>query len=168
MNRQTGTFCKTILFVMLWAALPALAQNGKVKTRVERDSSNHTTIVIHDTRPEAYARQRDAADRAQQAREARLQRQHELEMAKIQADAQVRVARAQQMVAQAPAPAPVVVRPENRRPSYRNGGQFTGFSDFFVGSPVWGGGFYGGGFYGGGYGYGGGYNCRPAMPIRCR
>jgi hypothetical protein len=156
MYRQAGIFCTNLLLLLL--CLPAAAQNGKVKTRVERTSSNHTTIVIHDTRPEAYTRQRDVAIRAQQAREADAQRKHEIELAKIQADAQVRVARAQNMVAQAPAPAPV--RREEQRPSYRNGGRFTGFSDVFIG-----------GFGGYGFGWGGGFNgvnnCRPFVPARC-
>jgi hypothetical protein len=154
MKRPAGIFCASILLLLL--CLPAAAQNGTVKTRVQRTSSNHTTIVIHDTRPEAFARQREAAVRAQQTREADAQRKHELELARIQADAQVRVARAQNMVAQTPAPAPV--RREEQRPSYRNGGQFTGFSDVFIGG-------FGGGY---GFGWGGGFNnCRPFVPARC-
>jgi hypothetical protein len=138
---------------LLAAALPCAAQTGRLKTRIQRDSSNHTTIVIHDTRPEAYARQRDAADRAQAAREAELQRRHEVELARIEADARVRVARAQYAPAR-PAPAQVVVRHEERKPSYRNGGQFTGFSNsFFLGGYGYGYGYGGYPYAGGGYGY---------------
>lgn len=167
MNRRIGTLCAVLVLVML--SLPAAAQ-GKTKTRVLRDSANHTTIVIHDYSPQAYERQRDIAVRAQQAKEAELQRQHEIEVAKIQADAQVRVARAQQqVVTQTPAAAPAYVKPEEKKPSYRNGGYYTGFGPVFFGG-------YGGGYgYAGGYfpGYGfGGYNaCRPSYrncaPVRC-
>lgn len=170
MNRRIGTLCTALVVVLL--SLPAAAQ-GKTKTRVLRDSSNHTTIVIHDYSPQAYARQRDIAVRAEQAKEAELQRQHELELAKIQADAQVRAARAQQMVTQTPAAPPAYVKPEEKKPSYRNGGYFTGFSPVYIGG--YGGYGYGGFGYGGGGGFFPGYgyagNCRPSYnrcaPVRC-
>lgn len=157
----------TVLTIFCLGAGPALAQNG-VKTRVTRDGSGHATIVIHDTRAASATAKQDASERAFQAREAELQRRHELELARIQADTQVRIAALRQpvaapTVAQAPAPT-VVTRRDEVRPSYRNGGQFTGFSPVFFGgfSPY---GFYGGGFPG--YGGGGGYRCAPA-PRVCR
>ena len=166
MNRQAGAFCTALFLVSL--ALPAAAQSSGAKTRILRESPHHTTIVIHDNSPEAYARQRDAAVRAQQAREAEAQRKHELEVERIRADAQVRVARAQQRVAPAPTPAPAPVREENKKASFRNGGRFTGFSDvylggFYGGLPVYG---YGYGYGGGGYGYGYGRACGPGYGYR--
>ncbi len=152
-----------IALVLGLSVLPAAAQTG-VKTRVTRDASGQATIVIHDSRPLSAVRGQDAAERAFQAREADLQRKHELELARIEADTQVRIAALRSQAAPQPAAAaPVTVaRREETRPSYRNGGQFTGFSPVFFGgfSP------YG---FGGGYGYGyggGGYNCAPAAP-RC-
>lgn len=146
-------------FLLAVLAGPAFAQRGKLTTEVRRDSSNHTTIVIRDTRPEAYTRQRDAAIRAQQERDADAQRRHEIELAKIEADARVRVARAAQTpVVQQAAPAPVYN--VQTKPSYRNGGYYTGFSDvYFGGFGGYGYGFPAYGYGGGGYGYG--RNCAP-------
>lgn len=142
-------------------ALPAAAQNG-VKTRLSRNASGQATIVIHDSRPASASGRQDAAERAFLAREAELQRKHELELARIEADTQVRIAALRSQSAPQPAVAPTVVaKREEPKPSYRNGGQFTGFS------PVFFGGFAPYGYFGGGYpGYGGGYNCAPAAQ-RC-
>ncbi len=127
-----------------------------------RDGRGNAVIVIHETRPEVLAAQREQAMRAQEARRARKQRERELELARARAKSEVRIAEAEAAlrggsvtsVGRAPGSRPGELPPTAynhapKYPSYRNGGIPSFAGVMFNGG--WGGG-WGGGFVGGGWG----------------
>lgn len=171
MKRFTITLAVTLVAMLL--STPKATADPNVS--VERTSPNHTTIVIHDTSPEAYQLRNEQARAARRRLDEKRRRKHELELARLEAqtrqneaEARARAQRQQQTV--------VYRKPEYRPAPFMNGGRPTMGISF---SGVYGG--YGlGGF--GGYGYRGrgyrrsysprrysyrGCRTRSYRPVRC-
>ena len=85
-------------------------------------------IVIKDETPEAYRSNRLRAEKAQERLESKRQRQHEIELANIEAKKAI----ALQRLASQPKVAPIK-RKAKQRASFFNGGRFTGFSNPVIG-----------------------------------
>ena len=135
--------------------LTATTGSSQSVTSVQHDSPNHTTIVIHNTSPEAYAERNQRAAEARRRLDEKRRRQHELELARIEAETRRAEARAKAQSA------PLVYRkPEYRPAPFMNGGRPT------LGG--WYGGF--GGFGVGNFGYGRSFapRFRPVRSRRCR
>lgn len=128
---------KLTLFSTFFLMGGAQADSGRI-TEITRDSPNHTTIVIHDTSPEARDARARQVESARSKLRDRRQRSHRVGEATArrplrrgnQPEFQQESIRERQAI-HAYKPGPFI-----------NGGQFTGFTGF--------------GF--GGYGYGYGYN----------
>ena len=156
---------KLTLFSTLMVMGNAQADSGRT-TEITRNSPNHTTIVIHDTTPEARdARARQVASARAKLRERRQRNQRRGEVAPTrplrrgsQPEFQQESIRERQAI-HAYKPSPFI-----------NGGRFTGFSGFGYGgfgfnngfgvggfgfNSFRGGGFRGGGFRGGSFRGGG-------------
>jgi hypothetical protein len=120
--------------VFLALILPAQAQSGKIQSHQTRDANGNAVIVIHETRPEVLARQREQTRLAQEARLARKRQKKELEVARLQvqlrAQAEAELQTSASGWARPGELPPRVFDHTSKTPSYRNGG----ISSFDLGS----------------------------------
>lgn len=130
-------------FTLMCLTGPLLAEGEKF-TKIERTSPHHTTIVIHDTTPQAQRARAEQVERGRRRQAEREWRRHQPPVSQTQAvDTQpvedfnsvASIRERQKYLEYQPAP-------------FFNGGQFTGFTYGFgsYGFPIYGYGFPGHGY----------------------